>query len=98
MFKIGGQKLTSQAVLMVLSDILLIIVGILLAISIRFLSGHEFLAYLRKTHTVYRVAWVVLACELALYYHDLYNPQAVRRYTELLARLLQALGTACLAL
>jgi len=98
MFKIGGQKLTTQAVLLVLSDVLLVVVGTLLAIWVRFLSKHEFLAYLHKTYAVYRVVWVVLACELALYYHDLYNPQAVRRYTELLARLLQALGTACLAL
>lgn len=98
MFKIGGQKLTSQTVLLVLSDVLLIIVGILLAISLRFLSWQDFFAYVRHTNIVYRLAWVVLACELALYYHDLYNPQAVRRYAELLARLLQALGTACLAL
>ena len=98
MLKIGGQKVTSQTLLLVLSDVLLVVLGILLAVSVRFLSWHEFLGYLRHTNTVYRLACVVFACELALYYHDLYNPQAIRRHAELLARLLQALGTACLAL
>lgn len=98
MFKIGGQKLTSQTIWLVFFDVLLVIIGILFAICIRFLSWHQFRAYLHDTNTFYRLAWVVLACEMALYYHDLYNPQAVRRSAELLARLLQALGTACLAL
>lgn len=98
MFKIGGQKLTSHTMLLVFFDVSLVVAGILLAVGLRFLSWHDFVGYLRHPVTVYRLAWVVLACELALYYHDLYNPQAIRRHSELLARLLQALGTACLGL
>src|SRR5712664_426790 len=96
MFKIGGQKISTQTVLLLGSDAILILIGLALAISLRFHDGRAILAYLHERGTVYRFALPVVTCELALYYHDVYNPEAVRRFAELLVRLLQALGTACI--
>src|SRR5581483_7861324 len=41
---------------------------------------------------------VIAACLLALYYHDLYDPEVIGHRSELYVRLFQALGTACLGL
>ena len=98
MFKIGGQKISTQTVLLLGSDAILILIALALAISLRFIHWHAILTYLQQPGTVYRVALPVVTCELALYYHDLYNPEAVRRFAELLVRLLQALGTTCMGL
>jgi sugar transferase (PEP-CTERM system associated) len=98
MLKIGGQKLSSQILFCISVDIFFILIALVLAVSIRFLSWQLISAYLRQPGAAYRLALPIVACELALYYHDLYNPQVLRRFTELLLRLLQALGTACLGL
>jgi|SRR5436190_77895 len=98
MFKIGGQKINTRTVLLLGSDAVLILIGLALAIFTRFLHWRAILTYLHESATAYRLALPVVTCELALYYHDVYNPEAVRRFTELLARLLQALGTACMGL
>src|SRR6266852_8507331 len=98
MLKIGGQRVPPRILLLVASDGILIVVGLLVAIGLRFLYLRLALAYLRGPQTVFRFAFVVVACLLALYYNDLYNPQVLRRRTELMVRLLQALGFACLGL
>ena len=100
MLKIGGQRVPPRILLLVASDGILIVVGLLVAIGLRFLDLRLALAYLRGPQTVFRFAFVLLACLLALYYNDLYNPQVISRRTELelLVRLLQALGIACLGL
>lgn len=98
MFMIGGQRVASRTVLLVLTDLGLILLALLLATSIRFVHWKASAAYLTSPGVAYRILLVALACELALYYHDLYNVQVVRDRTEFLVRLLQALGTACLGL
>ncbi len=98
MLRIGGQKVPQTTILMVASDALLIVVGLLVAIGLRFLDLRLALAYLRGPQTVFRFGVVLLFCLLALYYNDLYNPQVISRRTELFVRLLQALGIACLGL
>jgi sugar transferase (PEP-CTERM system associated) len=98
MIKIGGQKISTQTLLWIGADLATILLSLLLAVFARFLHWHAVALYLRQPGTIYRFILPLLACEFALYYHDVYNPQAVQRLTELLARLLQALGTACLAL
>jgi sugar transferase (PEP-CTERM system associated) len=98
MLKIGGQKVPSRTLLLVFSDLGLVLFGLLVAISIRFLYWSTIHSYLQQGNALFRIGIAMLACELALYYHDLYDPEAIRRHTELLVRLLQALGTACLAL
>ena len=53
---------------------------------------------LSEPGTLARFRLVIAACDLALYYYDLYDLSVVRRRTMLFARLLQALGAACLIL
>src|SRR5262249_36532044 len=72
--------------------------ALLLATAMRFLHWDALVAYLDQPGAVFRLTLPLIACELALYYHDVYNPQSVQRMTDLLVRLLQGLGTACLAL
>lgn len=98
MFKIGGQEIASRTALLVLSDVVLIVLGLLLATLIRFLYWDAAWAYLSAPGVILRIVLVVVVCELALYYYDLYDVQVVRDRSELLGRLLQALGTACLGL
>jgi sugar transferase (PEP-CTERM system associated) len=98
MLKIGGQKIPTRTLLLVFSDLWLVLFGLLLAIEFRFLHWTAVRSYFQHGNKLFLIGIAMLACELALYYHDLYDPEAIRRHTELIARLLQALGTACLAL
>jgi sugar transferase (PEP-CTERM system associated) len=98
MLKIGGQKIGNQTMLLVGVDALLIAAGLLLATSLRLLYWHTILAYLQQPGSVYRFTLPLIACQLALHYHDLYTPETIRRFPELLIRLLQALGTAFMVL
>lgn len=98
MLRIGAQRVPTRTVLLVCSDAVLIGVGLLLAIVLRFWNLDTIMAYLRDPNTLARFALVVLVCELALYYHDLYDARVVNRRAELFVRLLQAFGTACLVL
>jgi len=98
MFKIGGQTVTYRTVLLVLSDVILILLSLLLATSIRFVHWKAISAHLSQPGVAYRILLVVGVCELALYYHDLYDIQVVRDRSELFVRLFQAIGTACLGL
>jgi len=45
-----------------------------------------------------RIALVVVVCETSLYFTDLYDFRVVRRRTDLLARMTQAVGAACVLL
>lgn len=98
MLKIGGQKVPSRTLLLIGSDGVCVIVGLLLAISLRFLNLQAAMHYLHSPRTFPRFAFVILACLVSLYYNDLYNPEVIRQRTELLYRLLQSLGFSCLAL
>lgn len=98
MLRIGGQKVPVPTLLLLVSDCVLICLGVFIAIAIRFHDLDADLHYLSNQQTILRFLFVVAACVLALYYNDLYNSDVLSRRTELLVRLLQALGTACLAL
>jgi len=98
MLRIGGQRINAQAVLLVSADTALVILSLLLATCLRLLHWHTIAAYVSRPAALYRFVIPVMACEFAFYYYDLYNREAVRRLWDLLVRLLQALGTACMAL
>jgi sugar transferase (PEP-CTERM system associated) len=98
MLRIGGQKVPVPTLLLLASDCVLICLGLLIAIAIRFHDLDADLHYLSSQQTLLRFLFVVTACVVALYYNDLYNSDVLSRRTELLVRLLQALGTTCLAL
>src|SRR5258708_20163567 len=97
MLKIGGQKVPSRTLLLIGSDGVCVIIGLLLAIFLRFLSFQAAMHYLNSPRTFPRFAFVILAFLVSLYYNDLYNPEVIRQRTELLYRLLNSLGFPCLA-
>ncbi len=98
MLKIGGQKVPPRTLMLFASDGILIALGLLFAITLRFHDFRAILNYLRPVHTYSRIFLVVAACGIALYYNDLYNREVIARHFELFLRLLQALGTACIEL
>jgi exopolysaccharide biosynthesis polyprenyl glycosylphosphotransferase len=96
--KIGGQRIPGKTLVLVLSEGALIGCGLLFATALRFLSLDGLRQQLSEPGALVRYGVVIAACELALYYYDLYDLSLVRRRTILFARLLQALGAACLIL
>jgi hypothetical protein len=98
MIRIGGQKVSTQTILLLITDTLLVVLGLLVATLVRFESFHTSLHYINSVQTVGRFGLVVLTCGLSLHYYDLYDGRIVRRHGELFVRLLQALGTVCLVL
>jgi sugar transferase (PEP-CTERM system associated) len=98
MLKLSGQKIPTKTLLLFLSDILIIAFGVLVAICLRFLDGPAIRGYLDQRYIFFRIGIVVLICGLALYYNDLYKPEAVRQRIELLVRLLQSMGLSYLGL
>ncbi len=98
MFRIGGQKVPARTVLLIASDVILIVLGLILVTGIRFPHRAEFSDYLLVHHAVARFSLVVVVCILALYYNDLYDARVLRRHQDALIRLIQALGITFLAL
>jgi sugar transferase (PEP-CTERM system associated) len=100
MLKIGGQKVPTSLLLLVLMDCGLIALGLILATFIRF-SAENYgasLAYLDSWRTFSRFLLVLFVCEVSLYFHDLYDFRLMTTRNEILVRLLQSFGVACLAL
>ncbi len=95
MLKIGGQRIPTKILVLVISEALLIIFGLAFATWLRFLSSHWEYA---GGHTIARFLVVVLICILALYFNDLYDLQSMNSKARLFVALLQALGIACIAL
>lgn len=96
--RIGGQRIPGKTLVLVLSEGALIGCGLLFATALRFLSLDALRQQLSESGALLRYGLVIVACELALYYYDLYELSVVRRPTILFARLLQALGAACFIL
>jgi sugar transferase (PEP-CTERM system associated) len=100
MLKIGGQKVPTPLMLLVAIDCFLIAVGLLLATVLRFsVSTYgPALVYLVTGKTLLRFLLVIVLCEVSLYFNDLYDFRLMTTRSEILVRLLQAFGVACLAL
>lgn len=98
MLKIGGQKVPTRTLLLLLCDGLLIIAGLFVGTALRFHNFRLIQSYLLNPSTPYRLIWVVLTCTCALYYYDLYESRVLTRWRDLGVSMFQALGTACLAL
>ena len=95
MLKIGGQTIPTKTLVLLLSESLLIILGLALATAMRFASSRWEYA---GGNPVLRFLIVVLMCEFALYYNDLYDVEVMKSRSRLLIGLLQALGVACIGL
>ena len=98
MLRIGGQRVPTKVSLLLLSDALLIVLGLLIAVSLRFQTVPEIQGHLQRPETLPRFIVAVLVCGMALYLSDLYDFRVVERRSEIFVRLLQALGLACFAL
>ena len=95
MLKIGGQKVPTKTLVLLMSESLLIVLGLALATAMRFASSRWEYA---GGNPVVRFLIVVLMCEFALYYNDLYDVEVMKSRARLLIGLLQALGVACIGL
>src|SRR5215469_3213623 len=96
--KIGGQKIPDKTLVLVASEAALIAFGLLFATALRLQDADAFRQQIWAPDALSRYALVILVSGLSLYYYDLYDLQIVSRRAELFTRLLQALGTAWLAL
>jgi len=100
MLKIGGQRLPTILLLLIATDSILIVTGLLAAISLRFSVGDygPLGSYLAGRWTIYRLVLATLVCDLALYFNDLYDFRLITSKSEILGRLTQAYGITCLVL
>ena len=100
MLKIGGQKVPTALVLLVATDCVLITLGLFLASVVRFSFGarSSIVYYLASWQSIWRFVLAVLVCELSLYFNDLYDFRVIASRRELLVRLTQAFGVACIVL
>ncbi len=96
--KLGGQRIPGKTLVLIASESALIGCGLLFATALRFRDFGALRSQLRDPGSLIPYALVILVCELALYYYDLYDLQVVSRRAVLFVHLLQALGTACLLL
>jgi sugar transferase (PEP-CTERM system associated) len=100
MLRIGGQKVPKTLVVLLAIDCVLIVLGLLVATGTRLgVNGLAFvLTYLGTWQTFFRFVIAILVCEISLYFNDLYDFRLMTTRSEILVRLLQAFGVACLAL
>lgn len=96
--KIGGQRVPKWVLLLVVSDSILVVLGLVVAVALRFFDARLTISYLQQPYAIFRFFLVVFASDLALYYNDLYSPRVFSRRAEILVRLLQALGMSCIGL
>ena len=96
--KIGGQRIPGKTLVLIASEAALIACGLVFATALRFMDAFAFRQEIGQSGVLLRYAIVIVVCELALYYYDLYDLQIVSRRSVLFTRLPQALGTACLFL
>ncbi len=96
--KLGGQRIPGKTLVLIASESALIGCGLLFATALRFRDFDALRSQLRDRASLLPYALVIVVCELALYYYDLYDLQVVSRRAVLFVRLLQALGSACLVL
>jgi len=85
MLKIGGQRIPTKTVVLLASESLLIVLGLAMATALRFIASKWDYA---GGHTVARFLVVVLICEFALYYNDLYDLQVMNSRARLAGMLL----------
>jgi sugar transferase (PEP-CTERM system associated) len=94
--RIGSHEVPARTLLLVGVDIVGVVLALLAASSLR-LPG-VILKDLDDTFFWLKILLVTAVCWLALYFNDLYDFQVVRRRTNLLVHVMQAIGASCLAL
>jgi sugar transferase (PEP-CTERM system associated) len=100
MLKIGGQRLPTPLLLLLAVDCTLIATGLIIATFLRFWT-HGYgspVPYFNSWQTFFRFFLIILICEISIYFHDLYDFRLISSFSEVLIRLIQAFGVACVAL
>jgi sugar transferase (PEP-CTERM system associated) len=94
--RIGSHQVPARTLLLIGVDSIAFVFILILTSALRL---HASLTT-EINHVSYwaKVALVVAVCETSLYFNDLYDFRVVRRRTDLLAHMTQALGAACVAL
>jgi sugar transferase (PEP-CTERM system associated) len=98
MVRIGAQKIPQSTLLLILLDAVSVVIGLFAAISLRLRDHQGIVHYLSGPHMLARFGLVVLVFGVALYYSDLYERSNFSNGVEVFMGLLQALGSASLAL
>ncbi len=94
--RIGSHQVPTRTLLLVGVDIVGIISGLLVATALRLTRAFE--GDLQSGFFWAKIGLVTVVCWLSLYFSDLYDFQVVRRRTNLLVHVMQAIGASCLAL
>jgi sugar transferase (PEP-CTERM system associated) len=94
--RIGSHQVPTRTLLLVGVDIVGIISALLVATALRLPGAFE--GDLKSGFFWAKIGLVTVVCWLSLYFSDLYDFQVVRRRTNLLVHVMQAIGASCLAL
>ncbi len=98
MARIGAQRVPSVILLICCLDALSLVLALCLAVILRLHDQRGIILFLEGRHIALRFLTVVLVCQTALYYCDLYNPVELRSSLNVFTGLLKALGGTCLLL
>ena len=94
--RIGSHQVPARTLLLVGVDIFGIILALVIADAVRL--PLSVIGNLQDGFFWFKVVLVTAVCWLSLYFNDLYDFQVVRRRTNLLVHVMQAVGASCLAL
>jgi sugar transferase (PEP-CTERM system associated) len=98
MARIGAQRVPPVVLLICCLDAFSLALALCLAVILRLHDQHAIISFLGEPHIALRFLMVVLVCQTALYYCDLYNPAALTSGLNVFMGLLKALGSTCLLL
>lgn len=94
--RIGGQAVPKKLIILMMLDSVAILVSLCAAMYFRYSEVGWTISF--DQSILARFGLVVLVCELALYFNDLYLLEVVRRRSSLLVHLIHAVGFTCLIL
>lgn len=96
MIKLFHVHFPGRTVLLAVSEGFLVTATLLAAIFAW--SGSDTELALRYEHGFYKIAVAAVVCMVCMYYYDLYDTRTLHSMREVLTRLVQVLGTACVIL
>ena len=98
MIRIFNQYVSPKSLLLIGVETVLIALSLLLATRLHFLNqAAGFTNYVRWP-VILQILVVIVVLQICFYYSDLYDLSVLRRHHQLIIRLTESLGTACLVL
>jgi sugar transferase (PEP-CTERM system associated) len=98
MIRLFGVYVPIKSVILVITESVLILASIFLAVWIRLGNLTDASWYLSRPYASAQIAVATLICVICLYYNDLYDLHAIDGLTELVVHLMQSLGIVTLVL